>query len=46
MNDIKNLADYDIYLAGRFEMVGVVRDDFVALGVNKDNMFADAFAYI
>jgi aquacobalamin reductase/NAD(P)H-flavin reductase len=46
MKDIKNLADYDIYLAGRFEMVGVVRDDFVALGVNKDNMFADAFAYI
>ena len=46
MKDIKNLADYDIYLAGRFEMVGVVRDDFVALGVNKDSMFADAFAYI
>ncbi|WP_076417537.1 NAD(P)H-flavin reductase [Colwellia sp. UCD-KL20] len=46
MNDIKNLEDYDIYLAGRFEMVGVVRDDFVARGVNKDNMFADAFAYI
>jgi aquacobalamin reductase/NAD(P)H-flavin reductase len=46
MNEIKNLADYDIYLAGRFEMVGVVRDDFVALGVDKNNMFADAFAYI
>jgi len=46
MNDIKNLADYDIYLAGRFDMVGAVRDDFVALGVNKDSMFADAFAYI
>ena len=46
INDIKNLADYDIYLAGRFEMVGVVRDDFVALGVDKNNMFADAFAYI
>jgi len=46
MKDIPNLADYDIYLAGRFEMVGVVRDDFVAKGVNKDNMFADAFAYI
>lgn len=46
MKDITNLADYDIYLAGRFEMVGVVRDDFIALGVNKDSMFADAFAYI
>jgi len=46
MDEIDNLADYDIYLAGRFEMVGVVRDDFIARGVSKDSMFADAFAYI
>jgi len=46
LNEIKNLIDYDIYVAGRFEMVGIVRDDFVKSGVNMDNMFADAFAYI
>ncbi|MDO6425946.1 NAD(P)H-flavin reductase [Thalassotalea sp. 1_MG-2023] len=46
MNDITNLADYDIYVAGRFDMVGVVRTDFVANGANINHMFADAFAYI
>lgn len=46
MNDIDNLAAFDIYLAGRFDMVGVIRDDFIARGVNQENMFGDAFAYI
>lgn len=46
MNDIANLADYDIYIAGRFDMVGVVRDDFVAKGADINHMFADAFAFI
>jgi len=46
MEDIKNLGDYDIYLAGRFEMVGIVRTDFVEQGANPDHMYADAFAYI
>jgi len=46
MKDIANLGDYDIYIAGRFEMVGVVRDDFVANGADINHMHADAFAYI
>jgi aquacobalamin reductase/NAD(P)H-flavin reductase len=46
MEDIKNLGDYDIYLAGRFEMVGTVRTDFVEQGANLEHMYADAFAYI
>ncbi len=46
MKDINNLADYDIYLAGRFDMIAVVRDDFVAQGAKKDHMYADAFAFI
>jgi len=46
MADIKNLADYDIYLAGRFDMVGVVRTDFLEQGALVEHMFADAFAYI
>ena len=46
MNEINNLDDFDIYIAGRFDMVGVVRDDFLARGVSMDHMFADAFAYI
>jgi len=46
MKDIRNLADYDIYIAGRFDMVGAVRDDFLAHGADINHMYADAFAYI
>jgi aquacobalamin reductase/NAD(P)H-flavin reductase len=46
MDDIKNLASYDIYLAGRFDMVGAIRTDFTKQGALVEHMFADAFAYI
>lgn len=46
MNDINNLQDYDIYVAGHFDMVKIVRDDFVAKGALREHMYADAFAYI
>ncbi|RHW75833.1 NAD(P)H-flavin reductase [Colwellia sp. RSH04] len=46
MEDISSLESYDIYLAGRFEMVGAVRTDFVAHGALLDHMYADAFAFI
>jgi aquacobalamin reductase/NAD(P)H-flavin reductase len=46
MDDIVSLEPYDIYLAGRFEMVGAIRGDFVAHGASTDHMYADAFDYI
>ena len=46
MNDIANLEPYDIYLAGRFEMVGAIRGDFVKQGATVEHMYADAFAFI
>ena len=46
MEEVKNLADYDIYLAGRFEMVAAVRGDFVKRGALIEHMYADAFAFI
>ena len=46
MADITSLAPYDIYMAGRFDMIGIVRDDFIAHGAIRENMFADAFAFI
>lgn len=46
MADIENFAEYDIYLAGRFDMVGIIRDDFVKKGALVEHMYADAFAYI
>ncbi len=46
MHDIASLEPYDIYLAGRFEMVGAIRGDFVEHGAQLAHMYADAFAYI
>lgn len=46
MDDIASFEAYDIYLAGRFEMVGLIRDDFVKKGALVEHMYADAFAYI
>jgi aquacobalamin reductase/NAD(P)H-flavin reductase len=46
MQDITNLVDYDIYLAGGFAMVSAVREDFIAQGADIKHMYADAFSYI
>lgn len=46
MHDIVSLEPYDIYLAGRFEMVGAIRSDFVEHGALLEHMYADAFAFI
>ncbi|TYK66595.1 NAD(P)H-flavin reductase [Colwellia echini] len=46
MDDIENFEAYDIYLAGRFDMVGAIRSDFVNRGAQLEHMYADAFAYI
>lgn len=45
MADITNLADYDIYIAGRFEMAAAARKDFVSLGVSE-HLYGDAFEFI
>lgn len=46
MHDIVSLESYDIYLAGRFDMVGAIRSDFVEHGALLEHMYADAFAFI
>lgn len=46
MHDIVSLEPYDIYLAGRFEMVGILRNDFIEHGALREHMYADAFAFI
>jgi aquacobalamin reductase/NAD(P)H-flavin reductase len=45
MDDIANLADCDIYIAGRFEMAAAARSDFAALGVTG-HLYGDAFEFI
>ncbi len=46
MHDVTSLEPYDIYLAGRFDMVAAIRTDFVEHGALIEHMYADAFAFI
>ena len=44
--DFEDLSNYDMYMAGRFEMVGAARDAFLLKGLLRERMFSDAFAFI
>lgn len=46
LSDFSDLSQYQVYVAGRFEMSAVVRDALLPLGLSKENLFGDAFAYI
>ncbi|MDX5407065.1 MAG: NAD(P)H-flavin reductase [Chromatiaceae bacterium] len=46
LDDFVSLEAYDIYVAGPFAMAGVVRDAFMEQGAHREQMYADAFAYI
>jgi len=46
IGQVKNLTEYDVYVAGRFEMAKVVRDDFYALGLPQEQLIGDAFEYL
>lgn len=47
MDDFVSLSDYDIYIAGRFEMSGIAREMFCnERGAAKDHLFSDAFAFL
>lgn len=46
LETVKKLASYDVYIAGRFEMVRVARDAFFAEGLPKEQLFGDALEYV
>tara|TARA_R110002167_G_scaffold9923_12_gene45765 strand:- start:3278 stop:3976 length:699 start_codon:yes stop_codon:yes gene_type:complete len=46
LDDMPDLATYQVYVAGRFEMAKVVRDDFTKQGLPITSLFGDAYAYI
>jgi aquacobalamin reductase/NAD(P)H-flavin reductase len=46
LEDIPDLATYQVYVAGRFEMAKVVRDDFIRQGLPITSLFGDAYAFI
>lgn len=43
---LKQLASFDVYVAGRFEMVRVVRDEFVQHGLPLEQLYGDALSFI
>ena len=44
--DVISLNSYDIYIAGRFDMVGAAREVFREMGVDEAHLYGDAFAFI
>lgn len=46
MADHADFGEVQVYVAGRFEMAKVVRDDFTQRGLKVENLFGDAFAFI
>ena len=46
LSDFPSLQNYQVYSAGRFEMVGKARGAFLNQGLDKKNIFADAFAFM
>ncbi|MFS1704890.1 NAD(P)H-flavin reductase, partial [Alteromonas sp. AMM-1] len=46
LTDYADLSGVQVYIAGRFEMAKVARDDFFARGLLKDDLFGDAYAFI
>lgn len=46
MQDISDFSGKQVYTAGRFEMSATIRDDFCAIGLDKNELFGDAYAFI
>jgi aquacobalamin reductase/NAD(P)H-flavin reductase len=46
MSDISDYSNKQIYVAGRFEMAKVVKEDLLPLGLKPENLIGDAFAFI
>ena len=43
--DFASLDQYDIYVAGRFEMAAVVRQTLRLRGVQDEHLFGDAYQF-
>lgn len=46
LNDFVGLSEYQVYAAGRFEMIGVIREAFIQHGLHPENIFGDALEFI
>jgi len=46
MDDYPDMSGLQVYIAGRFEMAKVARDDFTQRGLDTKNLLGDAYAFI
>lgn len=46
LNDFVSLEPYHVYVAGRFEMAGVAREDFHNKGLLLEHLYGDAYEFI
>ena len=46
LSDFHSFDQFDIYVAGRFEMAAVVRDALRHRGIKEEHLFGDAFHLI
>ncbi|MFQ3248774.1 NAD(P)H-flavin reductase [Glaciecola sp.] len=46
LKDITDWSGKQVYAAGRFEMSATIRDEFCAAGLDKEELFGDAYAFI
>ena len=44
--DFDSLTGYDVYIAGRFDMVGIAREAFRMMDIEENHLYGDAFAFI
>lgn len=46
LDDFSTLKNLDVYIAGRFEMAAIARDDFTAKGLPIAQLYGDAYDFI
>lgn len=46
LKDFVSLEPYQVYIAGRFEMAGIAREEFHQQGLLLNNLFGDAYQFI
>ncbi|MDF2691261.1 MAG: NAD(P)H-flavin reductase [Gammaproteobacteria bacterium] len=45
LDDFKDLSRFAAYICGPFDMCFIAREDFAKQGLNRDNMYSDAFSF-
>jgi aquacobalamin reductase/NAD(P)H-flavin reductase len=46
LKDVPDFNGKQVYVAGRFEMSAVIREEFSLVGLDKNELFGDAYAFI